>query len=83
MTRSGALYLQARDSAAFCRTLHAMAVEDECHYQAPIFAREAARHEAAASRLRSQLAAARKLGLRGSAGTVPAGYFSDSPSTGN
>ena len=78
MTRAGALYLQARDSAAFCRQLHAMAVEDECLHQAPVFAREAANHTAEAARLRTQLAAARKLGLRGPAGAVPPGYFADS-----
>ena len=79
MTRAGALYLQARDTAAFCRQLHAMAVEDECHHQAPVFAREADKHAAEAARLRTQLAAARKLGLRGPAGAVPAGYFQDAP----
>ena len=76
---SGAMYLNHRGAAELCRMAHRMAVEDKCHHQAPVFAAQAAHHEAEAALIRSRLAAARKLGLRGTAGAVPAGYFADAP----
>ena len=78
----GARYLAACDAAALCRMAHRMAVDDECHFQAPVFAREATHHEAEAASLRQQLLAARKLGMGGSAGKFPPGYFDDAPSRG-
>lgn len=79
---AGAMYLNHRDAAALCRAAAQMATDAKCHYQAPVFARQAAGHEAEAALIRQRLAASRKLGLRGSAGAVPAGYFQDAP-TGN
>lgn len=76
---SGAMYLNHRDAAALCHAAHQMAVREGCHHQAPVFAQQAAGHEAEAALIRQRLAASRKLGLRGSAGAVPAGYFQDAP----
>ena len=78
---AGAMYLNHRDAAALCHAAHQMAVREGCHYHAPVFARQAAGHEAEAALIRSRLAASRKLGLRGAAGTVPRGYFADAPAT--
>ena len=76
---SGAMYLNHRNAAA----LHRFAAEHASPRQAPISTAAAEYHDRRAEQVRSQLAAARKLGLRGSAGTVPAAYFADAPSTGN
>ena len=76
---AGAMYLNHRNAAETHRLAGRIALEIGSHRQFHASIAASAYHDAEAARIRSQLAAARKLGLRGSAGTVPAGYFADAP----
>lgn len=75
MTRSGAMYLCARQGAADHRLAAAIAADTGSPRQAHVSAKAAEYHQRNAAAIREQLLAARKLGLRGSAGQLPRGYF--------
>lgn len=72
---SGARYLNARQSAADHRFAAAIAEDTGATRQARVSLTAAEYHERNAAAIRSQLLAARKLGLRGTAGQLPRGYF--------
>lgn len=78
MTRSGALYLSARQGAADHRIAAGIAAAVGHTATTHRHACAAEYHDRNAAEIRAQLAAARRLGLPGSAGTVPAGYHGDS-----
>jgi hypothetical protein len=76
---AGAMYLNARQSAQDCRLAAGLAAAHGFTRQLQPALDGVAYHDRKAAEIRAQLAAARKLGLRGSAGTVPTGYFADAP----
>lgn len=77
---SGAMYLNARQGAADHRLAAEIAAESGNYRQAYFSSSAAVYHDRNADEIRAQLAAARKLGLGGSAGKLPKGYFADAPS---
>lgn len=76
---SGAMYLNHRNAAETHRLAARTALEIGSHRQFHASIAASAYNENRADEIRAQLTAARRLGLRGSAGTVPAGYFADAP----
>lgn len=76
---SGAMYLNHRGAAVTHRLAARTALEIGSPRQLHASVEAARYNDRRADEIRAQLSAARKLGLRGSAGTVPAGYFADAP----
>lgn len=76
---AGAMYLSARQGAADHRLAAGMAAKSGNYRQAYFSSSAAAFHDRNAAEIRTQLHASRMLGLGGSAGRVPANYFSDAP----
>lgn len=75
---SGARYLSARQGAADHRLAAAIAADTGSARQARVSTTAAEYHERNAPSIRAQLHAARKLGLGGTAGRLPANYHGDS-----
>ena len=75
---SGAMYLNARQGAADHRLAAAIAEQNGNARQARVSTTAAAFHDRRGDQVRSQLLAARKLGLGGTAGRLPANYHGDS-----
>lgn len=78
MTRAGAMYLSARQGAADHRLAAEIAAESGNYRQAYFSSSASSFHDQRAEQVRSELAAARKLGLGGTAGKLPRNYHGDS-----